>query len=739
MKKKLTGLLAVVLIMVCCFGGLAEDAVAQPESEVIMPSIPQVNIGGTTYDLKDKRVDNLKSALMNIVSLQNSEAFKPKKNWYDPELKLSGYYIDNNGKRVIDPRYALYPIIVPAGKIVFTSGRFGTNTERSLERTIRQNCVFDDNWNVISVDMNENTAYKYQNTTGNRVIVIYSIYVNHPTVTVNDLMIQIVNAQSDVNISLYEACQYIATDKAKNAVYEHSIDYDKTTFLEPKKNYYDPSKILPGYYVKPDGTYVSDNRYAVFPISVPAGKTVYSSGRWGSQPYRQFGQTVRQYTVIDSDGSVVASDDETLTAYKYANETGEDVVVLYSLYYNHPSNVISDLMIQIADNGETLVLDDYEPFILRLINVESADVNTIKSIQEEMFTTKDFFEQEINDTALSVSELTKVPCLTYNIITDTHVRPSKAESVRRTYDSLANIHELNKRCFADGVVHLGDMVDMAMYNTDGATNAEIYTVLREYIKRFTQLNNRAYIVNGNHDGIRGDVYQQHEWYSVCGRLNEEYTVKDSDTNYFYVDYPKIKTRCVFMAIPDNIEDAASHVFGYTTRCLNWLVSTALDTPDGYGVIMFAHVAPCFTWYMPNNRMENLDDFYGICSAYNSQSTYTGTTINADFTSKNGTKLVAYICGHAHGDAVLSAGETVQGVDQNWNPVETTNGLPCPLIVIGCGLLSSGAMSNFNAVAPERTDRTITQDLWDTMVYRPDQHKIYMIRFGAGNDRTIPVA
>ena len=356
------------------------------------------------------------------------------------------------------------------------------------------------------------------------------------------------------------------------------------------------------------------------------------------------------------------------------------------------------------------------------------DLNHLNLVQNELFAS------ETLTTINSIMEAAEKPCLVYNIITDTHIRPSDSDNVRRTFESVANIKAVNRKCFSNGVIHLGDV----LYDADGMTDTEIYATMQTYIMQLADTNQNTYVINGNHDGKEGVKCCQYEWYSICGRMNASRSVAYGGTNYFYVDYPEINTRCIFLATADNIENDSQTIYGYTPRLLNWLSEIALDTPDDYGVIMFAHYAPFFT--IGIGSMVNESDFYGVCNAYHNHTTYSSNVLDnpADFTSKSGTKLVAYICGHAHGDKVMAAGETVDGTDGSGNPVRTTNGLDCAFINIGCALFSPYSYSNYGAVAPARTDKTVTQDLWDTMVYRPDLNKIYMIRFGAGNDREIDV-
>lgn len=523
---------------------------------------------------------------------------------------------------------------------------------------------------------------------------------------------------------------------------------EETKYLSKTKNLYNPDIVIPTAYCNTTTGKITEDvhDYSVIAISVPAGKIVFVSANVDGKANRQLAYSVRSNCVVDYTGAVVTSDTNTATAYTYTNSGVNSVTVYFNLWYQSATHTAENVMIEIVDNVSDVKVTDYIPYGWEFTEEIVPDVskgafsdslNRIENVENIIGTPKPWFLNEIQTTADTIRELTTKPNLTFNIITDTHVRPDKEYSVRQNLDSIANIKALNRICHTDGFVHLGDFVAQSMYTEDEATNDEVYATLQEYVKKYSDTNSHAYATNGNHDGKEANIYQQYEWYAICGRNNTDYAVKDGGTNYFYVDYPRINTRCIFMATPDNIDDANTAIFGYSARMLEWLVEEALDTPDNYNVIMFAHIAPFYSYGMADGML-NRDDFYGICKAYNEQDDYTGTVQNADFTGKSGTKIIAYICGHSHGDAVLEAGETVTGTDAQGDPVTTTNEMPCPVINIGAGFLTTTPMSDYGAVAPARADKTVTQDLWDTMVYRPDLNKIYMVRFGAGNDREIDV-
>ena len=105
---------------------------------------------------------------------------------------------------------------------------------------------------------------------------------------------------------------------------------------------------------------------------------------------------------------------------------------------------------------------------------------------------------------------------------------------------------------------------------------------------------------------------------------------------------------------------------------------------------------------------------------------------ADFSGKTGTKSVAWVCGHEHYDLI---------VEPKDKTVYPNNNLDCPIIVICChyryGARGSVPGASYYDMA-YRTQLNANRDLWDTLIYRKDQSKIYMIRFGAGEDRIINV-
>ena len=702
----------------------------------------RVGVDGTIYNSAG---DSVRSQVGNT-NYNFESSFNEPINLYNPNKIISGKYIDTDGSLIDDNRMAVTePILVPNGKTIQSIGNVnGKWTNLASTRCYAvYSSINTSPSNLVAYNASfvpGNTTYSYTNDTGNDVYIRFAVFVNHSTYTVTDLMIYYL-----VDGIPLKYTPYTFTLKSVSLPTDKFVKQDNTAYLIKNENMYDETKAVPNKYVATNGNVNDDTRYSYIALEVPSGKTIYCCGTNDTYDVRQLGGSVRQYCVKDAyNGNVIASDDTIATAYKYTNNTSSTVVIYFTLYYNHPTHSVSDLVIKIVDDVSEVEVTDYVPYGYVFDNTILVGNETVDELKDELDELKvdngiveEYFKDEVDDTVQKITSLVSEPCITFSIITDTHLRPASESSVRMTKESLSNMKAVNKVCYSDAVVHLGDTVAQQMYTEDGATNTEIFNTIREYTKLFSNINRKAYLINGNHDGKEANIYQEKEWYGSAGRLNKDYVQRDTPHDYFYVDFYDVKTRCIFMATPDNIDDAQTAYFGYSERMLQWLVDTALNVENNYKVIMFAHISPFFTWYMPNG-MGNLTDFYGICNAFHNHTSYTGTVQSADFSSKSGTKLVAYICGHAHGDAVLASGQTVSGVDQYGNPVTTTNGMPCPVINIGAGAFTSGAMSNYGAVAPNRTSKTASQDLWDTMIYRPDLNKMYFIRFGAGDDREVTV-
>lgn len=297
-------------------------------------------------------------------------------------------------------------------------------------------------------------------------------------------------------------------------------------------------------------------------------------------------------------------------------------------------------------------------------------------------------------------------CLVLNIVTDNHYAPQRARSWQQNLDTMNNIRAVNNGIFCDGVIHLGDMVSQSYRTEMNATHEQVFLAIFKYTNEFRKLHKHVFMLGGNHDGKYANTWHQSDWYRLGQRHMDNYVFRGANSGDFYYDYPAQKVRCIFLQTPD--DDTVG--FGYSSGLLSWLKETLLSVQNGWTCILFSH-CPNITLTTVsgvNKEMVNKDLFENMINAYNSKS--------GEFESAHGVVRLM-VCGHAHGDYI-----SLPNNDNGDN-----NKLGIPVVLIGANIQTD---SNDWGVAPDRKDRTVTQDLWDTLVYYPDQNKCNFVRFGA---------
>ena len=339
---------------------------------------------------------------------------------------------------------------------------------------------------------------------------------------------------------------------------------------------------------------------------------------------------------------------------------------------------------------------------------------------------EEYFKTEIENVKGEILAKSDAPCLTLAIVTDTHYNDNDTDNTRRTNETLNNVLAVNRGVFCDAVVHLGDIFGGA--NIDH-TQEEVDEGL-SYIQRgLSKANSRVYIVEGNHDGVNG-MPALTQNYASLSKMNETYVVRNGDDPYFYVDIEKPKLRLIFLVTTRyyDIDGTLYNYWGLDAEQLQWFGETALDVDNGRDIIVFSHMG---TYHQ--NFTHNKENTCGLCNAFNEHTTfdvYDGETLlfTADYTGKTLSKVLFWQCGHAHFD---------------WIVPTSFSGLNFPQIVTTCSLMFQANVDETYAEAgadsPAREDRTVTQDAWDTLIYRPDEEKVHYVRFGAGSDRTVNLA
>lgn len=356
-----------------------------------------------------------------------------------------------------------------------------------------------------------------------------------------------------------------------------------------------------------------------------------------------------------------------------------------------------------------------------------------------------YLKDEMLQTIDKLDRLTVKPAFVMPILTDSHVGIT-ARSQEMTQETLACLRYLCSHCSVDAIAHLGDLVDSDVWNYF-PDNVKCYTIMQNYLMQFAEINAHSYIVNGNHDGRELNSFYSSRWYSMIGRKisSDSTIIKDSEeTAYYYVENTKCKLCCIFMSIPDSYNNTAP-IWGWTSQQLKWFANVLANVKTGYQVMIFAHILP-FEANSTNNSthtLVNVETFYGIVNAFNNHTTYNDSLVTVDFTKISNSKIVCYFAGHEHSEKVWKAGESYKGkyTDNYKDYFDFTyvNNMPCSAVGLTETYYSYNdtiSIDNMGQTLVLRKEKTALQEAWDILVYRPDLKRIYLIRFGSGEDREI---
>lgn len=248
---------------------------------------------------------------------------------------------------------------------------------------------------------------------------------------------------------------------------------------------------------------------------------------------------------------------------------------------------------------------------------------------------------------------------------------------------------------------------------------------------------------GNHDGAWGAPVNGVYYLKDIGNralYNEIYRkqatdlkrVFGNDGTYFYVDSVPGKVRFIMLnsnTDGDGSADASGNaVYNsmknsvYGTEQLAWLGDCALHMPAGWTAVIMAH--------QPISTSKDGALLAGILEAYNARQTYSGTvtiqhdywgngvsdntyktvTADVDFTEAAG-EIAAFFHGHIHKDTIDT----------------TTYSFPSISITTAGGDVRDESPA-------QRTPGTATETALDVVTLDKAARKIYLTRFGVGNDR-----
>lgn len=482
-------------------------------------------------------------------------------------------------------------------------------------------------------------------------------------------------------------------------------------------NYFDGTYLYPNSFRNmQSGVVLADANYNVSQyFKVKPGQTIFTTANVNGSTTRTYEHSIRNYGVFNEAHNQILDYDLTSQQCKYTNNTNQDVYVQFTLFgENNSSFTVTNLMVQIVDSIDDVKIEEYYSYDYlkskRLENIEEDILNIENNLNGGV---QPYFVNEIETVKDYIYDLSKDECVVLNIVTDNHYAPQRPRSWQQNMDTINNVKAVNKAIFCDGVISLGDIVSQSYRTEYGATNEQVLKAMFKYANEFRKISDRVFFTGGNHDGLYANLWNQENWYNIGERPMDNYIIRREGHDDFYHDYKAQKVRCIFIQTPDDdYKLYDNRGFGYSTEMLAWLKDVLLSVPMGYTCILFSHCANItITLSSQGNEypMVNKNLFENMINSYNNK---TGDFINA-----NGSVRIM-VCGHAHGDYVSLPNN--QSGDNNM--------LNIPVVLIGANIITTG--SDWGT-APERTDGTVTQDLWDTMIYYPHKNECKFIRFGAG--------
>ncbi len=266
----------------------------------------------------------------------------------------------------------------------------------------------------------------------------------------------------------------------------------------------------------------------------------------------------------------------------------------------------------------------------------------------------------------------------------------------------------------------------------------------DYRKLFHKIEHKCLIAEGNHDAVYSlfeapDYYAQNmslsTFYEYYFRHQAQYTdrVFGETGTYYYVDHEFTKLRLIVLDTHDipsdeTVEEGRPkyHKFrktgtGIMQRQIEWFANTALDVPSPeWTVVLCTHEPMC---YSKNNRNEvpGYGIIMNIINAFRKHTSFEGeelydderahfsSRISVDYTGRGG-DFAVWVGGHTHYDCDL----VLDGI-------------------LSVATLNDG-MHNSNANPTPHECESFREQAFDIYTIDKENHKLYITRIGAGNDR-----
>jgi len=285
------------------------------------------------------------------------------------------------------------------------------------------------------------------------------------------------------------------------------------------------------------------------------------------------------------------------------------------------------------------------------------------------------------------------------LVADSHLDNSAPETVE-------NIAAVDRAVHFDCCVHLGDFLAGEI----GGRYAG--RLLRQQLSLFPAAisSGRFFPVQGNHDACSGPCSGK-LWPEAIRFLDAEEDVRrPAQKPYYYVDIAKEQVRLVFLCsyFYEQRGGASAMIFGYEESQIRWLQNEALTLPPGWTVLLFSHDAP-FSALLSDDG-----------SAIAKNEIVNGNLIFralAQCRKQYGFDVAGWFISHYHGDRIV----TLFGV---------------PFVITASETAYDPQLFDDDVRFWERDLGTPSEDLWDALVLKKSERRVYLKRFGAGEDRIV---
>lgn len=320
--------------------------------------------------------------------------------------------------------------------------------------------------------------------------------------------------------------------------------------------------------------------------------------------------------------------------------------------------------------------------------------------------------------------------LSFTFITDTHI-DGRSTYGNPSLNHMSNATRISNLLPVDAIVHGGDLIDGVGVRTRSLNyiSQGVSTLIKE--SRVPVL-----MTQGNHDDnsaylALNNTPKEHitaqDWYWNVTRNLEQYNIvqnkEDLDGNYYYVDYESEKIRMLVVNtndLPYVLNDdgslkylASNGDFAISNEQLNWIGDVALDFSgkEDWSLIVVSHVPLHYPNDTEAQRSRNSEILTDMLEAFMNGSSYTSPvytgdfaqSVTVDYTAQGKRDVIACIAGHNHTDLAKQ--------------------------INGIWYITSAA-----SLANTRKYRTTDEDAFDIFTVNKENRKIYVTRFGYGEDR-----